>query len=135
MFSDLKVDGVVLIGYNVCMDTMTINISMPRGLYAQAKRRAKRYHYNSVSEVIRDALRWWLNDKLTRNGFTPEFEEEVLRSAAEPRENDIEWSGKESDLPKHVKGGKNIKVLANVGRHAGGKSGVGGRNKFTGVAI
>jgi len=39
------------------MDTMTINISMPKGLYAQAKRRAKKYHYTSVSEVIRDALR------------------------------------------------------------------------------
>ena len=78
------------------MKSMTVNISMPKGLYDQAKRRAKKYHYNSVSEVIRDALRWWLNDKLTRNGFTPEFEEEVLRSEKLPVENDIEWDGKGS---------------------------------------
>ena len=66
---------------------------MPKGLYAQAKAQAKKYHYSSVSELIRDALRWWTNDNLTRNGFTPEFEEEVLRREKEPLENDIEWDG------------------------------------------
>ena len=69
---------------------------MPKGLYAQAKAQAKKYHYSSVSELIRDALRWWTNDNLTRNGFTPEFEEEVLRREKEPLENDIEWDGKGS---------------------------------------
>jgi len=78
------------------MDTMTINISMPKGLYAQAKRQAKKYHYTSISEVIRDALRWWMNDNLTRNGFTPQFETAVLRSAKSPVENDIVWDGKGS---------------------------------------
>src|SRR3989304_6252262 len=78
------------------MDTITINISMPKGLYDQAKAQAKKYHYNSVSELIRDAMRWWMNDNLTRNGFTPEFEEEVLQSAKEPRKNDIVWDGKGS---------------------------------------
>ncbi len=70
---------------------------MPRGLYAQAKRRAKKYHYTSVSEVIRDALRWWLNDNLTRNGFTPEFEEEVLKAEKEADAGKVvEWNGKGS---------------------------------------
>ena len=78
------------------MNTITTNISMPKGLYAQAKAQAKKYHYSSVSELIRDALRWWTNDNLTRNGFTPEFEEEVLRREKEPLENDIEWDGKGS---------------------------------------
>lgn len=77
------------------MDTMTINISMPKGLYSQTKRQAKKYHYNSVSEVIRDALRWWLNDKLTRNGFTPKFEEEVLRREKDMDKYDtVKWDGK-----------------------------------------
>ncbi len=82
--------------YNVCMDTITINISMPKGLYKQAKGQAKKYHYTSVSELIRDSLRWWMNDNLTRNGFTPEFEEEVLKAAKEPHDHDIEWDGKGS---------------------------------------
>ena len=74
---------------------MTINISMPKGLYAQAKRRAKKYHYTSVSEVIRDALRWWLNDNLTRNGFTPQFENMVLRREKNMDKYDtVEWDGK-----------------------------------------
>lgn len=78
------------------MDTMTINISMPKGLYAQAKTQVRKYHYNSVSELIRDAMRWWMNDNLTRNGFTPEFEEGTLRAAKEPLKNDIVWDGKGS---------------------------------------
>ena len=69
---------------------------MPKGLYAQAKAQAKKYHYNSVSELIRNALRWWMNDNLTRNGFTPEFEEEVLRREKEPLKNDIKWGGEGS---------------------------------------
>ena len=73
-----------------------MNISMPKGLYARAKGQAKKYHYASISELVRDALRWWLSDNLTVNGFTPEFEEEVLKAAAEPIENRIEWDGKGS---------------------------------------
>lgn len=89
------------------MDTMTINISMPRGLYVQAKRQAKKYHYASVSEVIRDALRWWLNDNLTRNGFTPEFEEETLKAEKEADAgNVIEWDGKGSFVDFVLREGK-----------------------------
>lgn len=84
-------------GYNNCiMKNKTINISLPEKLYAEAKKHQRQYHYTSVSELIRDALRWWLNPRLTRNGFTPEFEREVLESAKEPVENAVEWDGKGS---------------------------------------
>lgn len=77
------------------MDSITTNISMPKGLYEKAKSQAKKYHYNSVSELIRDALRWWMNDNLTRNGFTPEFEESVLKAEKEAdKGNVVEWDGK-----------------------------------------
>ncbi|TSC85228.1 MAG: Uncharacterized protein G01um101416_1025 [Microgenomates group bacterium Gr01-1014_16] len=76
---------------------MTINISMPKGLYAEAKKKAKKYHYASVSEVIRNALRWWLSDNLTVNGFTPEFEEWILKAEKEAdKGNVIVWDGKGS---------------------------------------
>lgn len=78
------------------MKTKTINISLPQGLFDEAKKHQQEYHYSALSELIRDALRWWLNPRLTRNGFTPEFEAEVLKSAAEPIENDVEWDGKGS---------------------------------------
>ena len=87
------VDGGVWRAYNVCMKSMTINISMPSGLYKAAKMQAQKQHYTSVSELIRDALRWFLDDRLTRNGFTPEFEEEVLRRSKESTKNDIVWDG------------------------------------------
>lgn len=35
----------------------TINISLPKNLYEEAKKFAVKYNYSSVSELIRDALR------------------------------------------------------------------------------
>ncbi|MBI5619827.1 hypothetical protein HY950_02600 [Candidatus Gottesmanbacteria bacterium] len=78
------------------MKTKTINISLSQGLYDEAKRHQREYHYSALSELIRDALRWWLNPRLTRNGFTPEFERSVLKAAAEPIEDSVEWDGKGS---------------------------------------
>lgn len=75
------------------MKTKTINISLPQGLFDEAKKHQQEYHYSALSELIRDALRWWLNPRLTRNGFTPAFEREVLRAEKEPLENDVEWDG------------------------------------------
>ena len=63
--------------------TSTINISLSKGLYLVAKKTATEKNYSSISELFRDALRRILYPELTENGFTPEFEEEVLR-----REND-----------------------------------------------
>ncbi|OGG14146.1 hypothetical protein A2773_05345 [Candidatus Gottesmanbacteria bacterium RIFCSPHIGHO2_01_FULL_39_10] len=68
---------------------MTINISLPKKLLADAKRVVNEKGYASISELMRDALRHKLYPGLTENGFTPEFEEAVLRAAKEPRDNDI----------------------------------------------
>ena len=100
---------------------MTINISMPKKMYADAKKQAKKYSYASISELFRDALRWWMNDNLTRNGFTPEFEERVLKSEKEADAgNVIEWDGKgsfvdwsQSHPPKnYAKNKKNSRILS-----------------------
>ena len=66
----------------------TINISLPKGMYDDAKKIIKEKHYSSMSELIRDALRKTMYANLTENGFTEEFEEEVLRSAKEPDEGE-----------------------------------------------
>lgn len=73
----------------------TINISLPTKMYQDAKASLHARGYASISELIRHALRDVLYPvKTTENGFTPEFEEEVLRSAAEPIEDSVEWDGK-----------------------------------------
>lgn len=69
--------------------TSTINISLPKTMYQDAKKLLAARGYTSISELIRDALRDMLYPRLTENGFTPEFEEEVLKAAAEPVNNDI----------------------------------------------
>lgn len=63
-------------------------------MYAEAKRIVSKRGYSSISELIREALRNVLYPNLTENGFTPEFEEEILRRSAESENNDIEWDGK-----------------------------------------
>lgn len=65
-------------------------------MYEDLRKLVKRRGYTSVSEVIRDTLRDELYPEVTENGFTPEFEEKVLKAAAEPRKNDIVWDGKGS---------------------------------------
>ena len=71
------------------MSITTVNISLPTTMYEDAKRHVKRRGYASVSELIRDAVREWLYPRITVNGFTPEFEKQVLESEKEPIENDI----------------------------------------------
>lgn len=81
------------------MNAKTINISLPASLYAEAKKHQKKYHYSALSELIRDALRWWLNPRLTRNGFTQEFERELLRAEKEADAGSVvKWDGK---MPFH----------------------------------
>lgn len=70
---------------------MTINISLPKTMYEDAKAYLTRRGYSSVSELVRDALRDELYPTLTENGFTPEFEEAILQSEAEPRRKDKVW--------------------------------------------
>lgn len=64
----------------------TINISLPTSMYKDAKKAVAKQRYSSISEIFRAGLRKILYPQLTENGFTPEFEEAVLRSAAEPLE-------------------------------------------------
>lgn len=67
----------------------TINISLPKEMYNEAKKLMTDAHYSSVSEIMRDALRRLLQQKrITENGFTEEFEDAVLRSEAQPEEDD-----------------------------------------------
>lgn len=79
-----------------------------------------------------------MNDNLTRNGFMPEFEEEVLRRAAEPMDNDIEWDGVtpfSEFVMSHPPKGKNAKnslpskVLSRSRRFADRKTGTERRDK------
>lgn len=44
--------------------------------------------------------------RLTVNGFTPEFEKEVLKAAAEPIEKSIIWNGRGSFTDFVLKAGK-----------------------------
>ena len=68
----------------------TINISLPKSMYQDAKLAVKKQRYASISELIRDGLRNILyQPKLTTNGFTPEFEDMVLKASNEPIKNDI----------------------------------------------
>ena len=57
-------------------------------MYQDARAALRIRGYASISELIRDALRDVLYPRVTENGFTPEFEEAVLRSAAQPFEKD-----------------------------------------------
>ncbi len=67
----------------------TINISIPKNMYEDAKKILSTKHYASISELMRDALRRLLYQSMTENGFTEEFEQHILHSSSEPMENDI----------------------------------------------
>ena len=79
---------------------MTVNISLPTGLYKDIKKTIKERGYSSVSELMRDAVRRVLYPELTENGFTPEFEKAVLEAAKKPIGNDIVLETDE-DIDKH----------------------------------
>lgn len=102
-------DKLVCNTYNLCMNTTTVNISLPTTLYADLKKAVSKHRYTSVSELIREAVRNWLYPRTTVNGFTPEFENQVLAAAKEPLVNDRKWDGKGSftdfvlNTPKHKK--------------------------------
>ncbi len=95
----------------------TINISLPKSMYEDAQAMVVRRGYSSMSELFRDTLRDKLYPRLTENGFSPEFEEAVLRSAAEPKNRDyVLTTDKEVEdyflrlkLPKRVRRGRQMK--------------------------
>lgn len=84
----------------------TVNISLPKTMYEDAKKMVDWRGYSSLSELIRDSLRDILYPSVTDNGFTPEFEERVLKASKEPLEKDIVWSGKGSFTDFVLKQGK-----------------------------
>lgn len=75
----------------------TINISLPKKMLSDAKKTAKQENYVSISEFVRTAIREKIYETqgLTVNGFTPEFEEMVLKAEAEPEENGLVWETEE----------------------------------------
>lgn len=75
---------------------MTINISLPKTMYEDAKKAMTTKRYASVSEFIRDALRDVLYPRVSINGFTPEFEDLVLKASKSPKKHDRVWDGKGS---------------------------------------
>jgi len=60
-------------------------------MYEDAKKMLESKGYASISELVRDALRKTLyrKEELTVNGFTKEFEDEVLKAASEREEDDF----------------------------------------------
>lgn len=71
--------------------TTTVNISLPKEMYQDAKRVVKEKRYSSVSELVRDSLRRiiYQEEEITENGFPRWFEDKVLEAEKEPEENDI----------------------------------------------
>lgn len=69
----------------------TVNISLPKSMYEDARAMVTRRGYSSMSELFRDTLRDKLYPRITENGFTPEFEALVLESEKEPRSKDRVW--------------------------------------------
>lgn len=80
----------------------TINISLPKSMYQDVKRTMIVRRYSSTSELVRDALRKLIYGEITENGFTPEFEELVLKAESEPMENDQVWETEE-DIENYFK--------------------------------
>src|SRR3989344_6418833 len=73
--------------------TTTVNISLPKSLYEDAKKAVGKRGFSSFSEFIRDTLREALygedKNRITENGFPVWFEDKVLEAEREPEENDI----------------------------------------------
>lgn len=84
--------------------TTTINISLPKEMYKDAKKMVAERRYASISELVRDALRKivYQKEEITENGFPVWFEQKVLESEKEPEENDIVIETQE-DLHKYFR--------------------------------
>ena len=82
-------------------------------MYKDAKKALAVRRYSSISELIRDSLRRTLYPKLTVNGFTEEFEDQILASEAEPEENDSVWET-EGDITRYFRDfDKRAKLIKN----------------------
>jgi Arc/MetJ-type ribon-helix-helix transcriptional regulator len=74
---------------------MTVNISLPSNMYQDIKKTMQERGYSSVSELVRDAVRKIIYPEFTENGFTPEFEDAVLRSAKKSVDEKDVWKSPE----------------------------------------
>lgn len=83
--------------------TTTVNISLPKSMFEDVKKAMVARRYTSVSEIVRDGLRKILYEQdLTENGFTLSFEDEILKSAAEPMEKARVWET-EKDIDNYFR--------------------------------
>jgi Arc/MetJ-type ribon-helix-helix transcriptional regulator len=77
----------------------TVTISLPKSIYDDAKKLVKTRPFKSVNDVVQQALTRFIKEEdpntITENGFPVWFEDEVLKSAAEPMENDKTWETEE----------------------------------------
>ena len=97
-------------------DMVTTNISLPRTDWKALKVLAVRQE-TSMSDLIRRSVKQSIKQqvnkaakkqRLTVNGFTPEFEDEVLKAAAEPVDYSKVWETDE-DIHKFFRSvGKEI---------------------------
>lgn len=94
--------------------TVTTNITFPRDDWKALKIVAMEQGV-SMAEFVRRVVGKTVRKtadtlirrrRLTVNGFTPEFEKEVLKAAAEPIEKSITWNGKGSFTDFVLKMGK-----------------------------
>lgn len=83
----MSIDKNTQIMYDICMST--INISLPKNMYEDAKKILVAKRYASISELIRDALRRVLYENITENGFTNQFEDEILHAASESTDKEL----------------------------------------------
>lgn len=74
-------------------------------MYKDAKKALATKRYSSVSELIRDALRKTLYAETTKNGFTKEFENYVLKSSSETEKNDVVFKT-EKELENYFNSGQ-----------------------------
>lgn len=88
--------------------TVTTNITFPRDDWKALKIVAMEQGVSMaefvrrvVGKTVRQATRRFLQKRrLTVNGFTPEFEEEVLKSAAEPVDESKVWNS-QKDIDRY----------------------------------
>lgn len=59
------------------MDTLKVNISLPAGLYGQAKKLVQHGQYHSFSEMVRSGLRHELDEQREIN---PEFVKSIKKA-------------------------------------------------------
>ncbi len=84
------------------MPQVIVNIPMPSQLKKAVDQLVAQGWYDSFSEAVREGTRRVVKSspKLTVNGFTEEFEDEVLKAAEEPLDYSVELKSK-ADIDRY----------------------------------